>query len=253
MLTETRTWFEMKCLWQMWLAYQQSLAKTSDAVSSISDATRVIAIHAASRGDDEALRLCIRFFNNFLREAIKSQNLHAVYDTFHQYRLLGRELGDRPERLRELGRHFLYYAQMARTYGLVFAPQLAVFDLGYMVRRAYEADSPAAAGLLADVLALPHKTGHDVHSLAVKAKLILGAFLLETERPAEAAQVSANLRDVAPSEIAGVERELLAAERVFFEVTDRQVNLEYVPPERREPLRRFCAALTHLVEEPDRW
>jgi hypothetical protein len=24
------------------------------------------------------------------------------------------------------------------------------------------------------------------------------------------------------------------------EVTDRQLNLEYVPPERREPLRQFC-------------
>ena len=35
-----------------------------------------------------------------------------------------------------------------------------------------------------------------------------------------------------------------AAERSFFEVTDRQLNLEYVPPERREPLRKFCATLT---------
>lgn len=93
---------------------------------------------------------------------------------------------------------------------------------------------------------------HEVQDLAVKAKLILGAFFLETGRPAEAARVSDNLRDVAAAEIAEVERELLAAERVFFEVTDRQVNLEYVPPDRREPLRRFCAALTHLVEEPDR-
>ena len=142
---------------------------------------------------------------------------------------------------------------MARTYGLVFAPQLAVFDLGYMVRRAYEAGSSAAPGLLTDVLALPHRTGPDVHSLAVKAKLILGAFFLETDHPAEAARVSDNLRDVGAAEIAGAERELLAAQRVFFEVTDRQVNLEYVPPERREPLRRFCAELVHLAEERPHW
>ena len=250
MLTESRTWCEMSCLWQMWLAYQQCLSKTSDVVSSISDASRVVAIHAAARGDDEALRLCIRFFNNFLREAIKSKNPHAVYDTFHQYRLLGRELCDRPERLRELGQHFLYYAQMARTYGLTFAPQLAVFDLGYVVRRAYEGGSPAAAALLGDVLLLPHLFDKAVQDLAVKAKLILGAFFLETGRPAEAARVSDNLRDVEPDEIAQVERELLAADRVFFEVTDRQVNLEYVPPERREPLRRFCTALSHRGDGP---
>jgi hypothetical protein len=26
-------------------------------------------------------------------------------------------------------------------------------------------------------------------------------------------------------------------------VTDRQLNLEYVPPERREPLKKFCDTL----------
>jgi len=31
----------------------------------------------------------------------------------------------------------------------------------------------------------------------------------------------------------------LNADRYFFEVTDRQENLEYVRPERREPLRAF--------------
>jgi hypothetical protein len=30
---------------------------------------------------------------------------------------------------------------------------------------------------------------------------------------------------------------------VFFEVTDHQINLEYVPPERREPLKQFTAEL----------
>jgi hypothetical protein len=40
--------------------------------------------------------------------------------------------------------------------------------------------------------------------------------------------------------------ELLAAERVFFEVTDHQINLVYVPPERREPLKQFAAA--HLAD-----
>ena len=35
-------------------------------------------------------------------------------------------------------------ATMARTYGMVFAPQLVLFDLGYVTRRAYERASPAA-------------------------------------------------------------------------------------------------------------
>ena len=52
-----------------------------------------------------------------------------------------------------------------------------------------------------------------------------------------------NLRDVEITNIERAEAELLAADRSFFEVTDRQLNLEYVPPERREPLKQFCDTL----------
>ncbi len=243
MVTESHTWFEMKCGLQLSLGYQQALSKASDTVSSISDANRVIALRAAGRGDDEALRLAIRFFNNFTREAIKARSVHAVYDVFHQYRLLAKDLTDRDELIREIARHFVYYASMAHAYGMVFAPQLAVFDVGYIVRRAYESKSAASRDLLDVTLGLPHRHGTDVHTLAVKAKLILGGFFLETGHDAEAARVRANLDDVDAVEIRAAATALLESPRVFFEVTDRQLNLEYVPPERREPLRRFCAQL----------
>jgi hypothetical protein len=135
---------------------------------------------------------------------------------------------------------------MARTYGMVFAPQLAIFDLGFVTRRAYERASPAGADLLREVLALPHRTGSDVHSMAVKAKLILGGFFVANKLTAEAELVRKNLGDIDAVEIERAESELLAADRSFFEVTDRQLNLEYVPPERREPLRRFCHSLHQI-------
>jgi len=243
MLSEARTWFEMKCLLQLELGFGRALHGASDTVSTFSDATRVIAVRAVENRDEQAVRLAIRFFNNYLREAIKAGNLRAVYDVFHQYRRLGRELADRPELLREVGKHFSYYAQMARTYGMVFAPQLAIFDLGYMTRRAFERASPAAADLLREVLALPHRTGDDVHSMAVKAKLILGGFFVANGLDAESELLRKNLGDVDGLEIERSEAELLATDRSFFEVTDRQLNLEWVPPERREPLRRFCGSL----------
>jgi hypothetical protein len=243
MLSEARTWMEMKCLLQLEHGFLRALHGASDTVSTFSDATRVIGVRAVEHHDEQALRLAIRFFNNYLREAIKARNLRAVYDVFHQYRRLGRELGDRPELLREVGRHFSYYAGMARTYGMVFAPQLAIFDLGFVTRRAFERASPAGADLLREVLALPHRTGSDVHSMAVKAKLILGGFFIGNKLAAEAELVRKNLGDVDALEIERAETELLAADRSFFEVTDRQLNLEFVPPERREPLRQFCQSL----------
>ncbi len=243
MMTEAKTWCEMKGLQQIELGFLRALERGTENVSTFSDATRVIAIRADLNHDEQALRLCIRFFNNYLREAIKARNLRAVYDVFHQYRRLGRELCDRPELLREIGKHFAYYATMARTYGMIFAPQLAIFDLGFVTRRAYERASPAAESLLLQLLALPHRTGDDVHSMAVKAKLILGGFFVANKLDAEAALVRKNLGDVGSPQIERAETELLAADRSFFEVTDRQLNLEFVPLERREPLKAFCESL----------
>ena len=243
MLTETRTWYEMKCLLQIEDGFLRALRGSNDSVSTFSDATRVIASHAHENHDEHALRLYIRFFNNYLREAIKARNLRAVYDVFLHYRRLGRELVDRPELLREIAQHFAYYAVMARTYGMVFAPQLALFDLGYITRRAYERASPAADELLKIALSMPHRTGNDLHTMAVKAKLILGGFFIENKHDGEAELVRKNLKDVESGNIERAELELLAAGRSFFEVTDRQLNVEYVPPERREPLKQFCASL----------
>ena len=125
----------------------------------------------------------------------------------------------------------------------LFAPQLALFDLGYVTRRAYERASPAAPDLLREVLALPHRTGTDLHTMAVKAKLILGGFFIENKLAGEADQVRDNLQDVSSGQIVRAEAQLLAADQSFFEVTDRQLNLEYIPPERRGPLHEFCLSL----------
>lgn len=251
MMSENRTWYEMKCLQQLELGFLRALKGADDTISTISDATRVIACRAHEHHDEQALRLCVRFFNTYLREAIKARHLRAVYDVFHNYRKLARDLVDRPELLVEIGHHFRYYAQMARLQGIVFAPQLAVFDLGYVTRRAYERASPAAARLLDDVLGLPHRTGEDIHTMAVKAKLILGSFFVANKLPSEAEQVRRNLSDIDADQIERAEAELLAADRSFFEVTDRQLNLEYIPADRRDALQAFCDALAARFHEED--
>ncbi|CAN5890456.1 hypothetical protein BH11MYX2_BH11MYX2_03720 [soil metagenome] len=84
MLNESTTWLEMKCLLQVEHGFLRSTRGSTDSVSTFSDALRVIATRFEGQKDNEALRLAIRFFNNYLREAIKVKNIRAVYDTFHQ-------------------------------------------------------------------------------------------------------------------------------------------------------------------------
>lgn len=250
MLVEARTWYEMKVLQQLELAFLRAMHGPTDTVAVFSDALRVIGCRSHERHDEQALRLEIRFFNNFLREAIRCGELRAVYDVLHQYRQLAKALIERDDLLVEIGRHFTYYAGMARTYGMVFAPQLAVFDLGYITRRAFDSQRRAAPALLEQVLRLPHRTGADVHSMAVKAKLILGAYFVETGREPQAELVRRNLADVGGDDLSRAEADLLSADQSFFEVTDRQHNLEYVPPERRESLRQFCRSLAPAAAAP---
>ena len=243
LLNEDKSWFEMKAMTQMFLAYQHALSKTADVVSSVSDANRVIAVAAAARGDDKVVELSLRYFNNFLREAIKRKDVHAVYDVFYQYRLLAHDLRARPDTLRSIARGFHYYGDVARSAGLDFVEDMAAFDLGFVVRRAYDEKSPMARAVLDEELAISHVRKGVVAPLIVKAKLILGAYFLQTGRAAEAALVRADLAGVAPDALASAERGLLAAERSFFEVTARQVNFEYVAPERREHLQAFVRSL----------
>jgi len=41
-------WFEHRVMMQVFLAYQNALAKTQDVISAVSDAARIIATHAAN-------------------------------------------------------------------------------------------------------------------------------------------------------------------------------------------------------------
>jgi len=245
-VNEERTWVEQKTLGQLFFAYQSALAKAADAVSSISDATRVIAERAAARGDEDALALAVRYFNNFLREAIKRKDVHAIYDLFYQYRMLGKDLVSRPQLVRDIGKYFRLYAGSAAAHGLDFVPQLAAFDMGSLARTAYEAKSPAAPDLLAEVLAMRHTTRDGTPlSLVVKAKVKLGGFLLEAGLPAEAAKIGADLAGLPPALLATVQSDLLnLQERSFWEVTDRQINLEWVPAERRPHVKAFLDSLS---------
>ena len=140
MLNDDNTWFEMKAMTQLYLAYQDALTKTSDVVSSISDAVRVIAVNATQRGDEKALELAIRYFNNFVRESIKKKDIHSIYDVLYEYRLLARDLRNFPDQ-REIAHYVRHYATW-RGSGLAFVEQLATFDIGYIMRRAYEVESP---------------------------------------------------------------------------------------------------------------
>jgi hypothetical protein len=113
-------------------------------------------------------------------------------------------------------------------------------DLNWMVRNACENHSKAAGDLLGDLLGMRHDGDR---RLVVKAKLILGGYFTEKGLAAEAARIRDNLADMPRTDLAAAGDELLTLQdRSFWEVTDRQMMFEWVPPEYRPFIADFLAS-----------
>ena len=248
-INDDRVWLEHKVMHQMFVAYQGALSHSEDAVSAISDASRVIATATAGRGDEPALALMVRYFNTFIREGIKRKDTRAIYDIFYQYRLLARDCGDgRRTLLRQIARHFRYYGDQAALAGQPFIQQIAAFDLGWLTRRLFETQNVAADDLLGEVLALEHRKQDQALELVVKAKLALGGFFLDDTHADAAERVRRNLADVEPDTLHRIGEELIdVRDRCFWEVTDRQVNFEWMDDGRKDKIRAFMESLAAPV------
>jgi hypothetical protein len=133
--------------------------------------------------------------------------------------------------MERIGRSFRSYGEQAGAVGLTSVPLSMAFDLVWLACRAFERRSAAAGALLEHVLALDHNVDREAGSLLVKAKVILGGFLLENRLAAGVGRVGHNLRDVPAVTLAAVSADLLAGAS------------DWVPPERRQAVEQFLGRL----------
>jgi hypothetical protein len=243
LVSHERVFFERQALQQFALAYGHALSKVPDAVSSVSDATRVVAMAAAARDDGAALSLCIRYFNNYLRESVKAKHVHSIYDVFYQYRLLASDLAGRPGLVKEVAGHLAAYAAAARRAGITFITPVAAFDLGMVAIDAKRAKDPGADDVLARVLAIPHVNDRVPDPLVLEAKLKLGGALTKLGDDAGVSKVRDALAGTDDVALDHAQRSLIEAPRCFHEVTDRGEDLRWVPEADRAALAAFVASI----------
>jgi hypothetical protein len=241
-VNKDRTWVEHRCMTQLALAYNASLAKMPDAVSAISVVASDIALHAEQSGDGPELQLCIRFFNTFIREAVKKRDVHAIYDIFSHYKSLIRALmSAHPELLVDGARYFRYYADFARNTGMPFIYELASYELGEVLEGAYDRGVPTRAQMLDVMLSLD---GAAASPRLVKSRAILWSFFTGRTLAPEAERTRAALRGLPVGTLEIARNDLLGTtEKVFFEVTDRQSNFDYVDDGRKTLIRELLDGL----------
>jgi hypothetical protein len=240
LVQEERVFFERKVLQQLLFAYTHAIGKAPDVASSVSDANRVVAEHAAQRGDETALAWSIRYFNSFLRESIRAKHIHSLYDVFLQYRLLAEHLHDRPALMRSVAQQLVDYAIDAQNRGMPAVPSFAAFDLAAITLDAFVASKDVASDVLAAALKIaPAAAPND--GMVIEARIKLGGALLGLGEDDAAARVKASLEDIGKDVLDRCAKELLDSRRVFHEITDRQVDFRYIAKDQRPHVERFVA------------
>ena len=244
-ISEQRTWLEMQALSQLLLSYQHALAKAHDAISAISNTNRIIARNAAARGDTAVATLCLRFFNSFLREALNRKDARAAYYVLYQYRELAGDVTADAGLVRQIAGFLRTYALSAEQLGQHFVSQVAAYDLCHVVEIAYGADGPSGDAALDDLLALPNRHEGKVVPARVKSKLVAAGHLQEHDLEEPLRRVREALRDVPPESVAQAAAELEAVDQhIYWEITDRAVNMEWTSEPRRKAIRQFVSSLS---------
>jgi hypothetical protein len=245
-LSARRTWFEMKILRQYQMVFGEALNRIRDVNYLIAMNTRMFAEAAARDAHVELLRLAIKFFNTYLRAAINGNDVRTAYSIIHQYRLLAQTLLDYQGGAfaLQIAQHFHYYARVSYAARLPFLVETVAYDLCTLNEFAHERGAGIGDALLSVFLRVDDDgTAHEASLRGVrKAQVKLATYYLHKGDDARARRVYDDMADEDAQRLASIREEMLGVESSeYWEVTDRGVNFDYLPPERKARLEQFFA------------
>jgi hypothetical protein len=247
-LEARRTWVEMKVLRQFQHVFEESLIKMRDICHFIAIQTRKLAVTAASADDGEALALYVRFLNTYMRAALNARDQKSAYNLMNEYRLLAEALVSqkRTADVLLISERLKFYGQLAFKMKLPFILETVAYDMCTLLERA--ADEPCEDALLTVFLDVDRAAEDDQAQEASlrgvrKAQVKLATWYLAQGRNALAKRIHDDMRTEPRARLEAIHRELRSVvDAEFWEVSDRGVNFEYLPPERREKLDAFFAS-----------
>ncbi len=245
-LQNDRVWVEHKAMKQLHLVFGQALNNLRDLNNLIAMFLKDVALEALKRDDKAAHRLALKFFNTSLRSAFAAKDVRTAYNILYQYRSVAEELIERKELfLTELVfGYFKYYGQLFDSGGLGFILETVAYDLEKLLRKAMAKELTNIDALLAIFLEVDRAPDvnavSDVHLRGVrKAQVVAAAFCISKKRRDLAERIGGDMKAEPHDRLRSIREELHAAERAFWEITDRGVNFDYLEPEMRPHLDDF--------------
>lgn len=245
-LVERRTWLEWKVLRQLQGIFSAALSDMPDINYLVAIDTRYVGEAALSVGDDETLRLVIKFLNTYLRGTLNGGKVRTAYNVLNQYRLLAEQLlrYGRDELAIEVAGYFRYYAGVAHGLHLGFVTETVAYDLAQLCEVALLRESPAHDALLDGLLLLDQAADDAAQELTLrgvrKAQVKLATAYLQRGQVAQAQKIYVDMQDERPERMRSIRDELLSVEsKDFWEIIDRGTNFDYLEPARKEQLKVF--------------
>ena len=195
--------------------------------------------------ESEAVELCIRFFNTYIRHGLNFRNVRAIYNVLYEYKRFAVSLLEsNPNSITPIVEHLVYYGRLANNMGLPFVTVTVAHDVRSICQESYLVGSGDHRSILERFLMLDQQS--EVHSEEValvgvrKAQSILGAFFLLHSAKEEADLIRHDMEDESSKRLVAIRDEILAVrQQKFWEITDRGINFDFVEQEMRPLIEAF--------------
>jgi hypothetical protein len=242
------TWVEWKVLRQYQTIYSEALASMKDVAYVIAIDTRYIGETAIDVEDREALAVCVKFFNSYLRATLNARDVRTNYNVLNQYRELVERLlrAGWDEKAAEVAGYIKYYSHISFRMQLPFVTETCAYDLCALCELAHDLKSPAENALLKVFLEIdqPSTDGGDAEETGLrgvrKAQIKLATYYIVVGAEPLARRIHEDMVNERPERLRSIREELLSvANEDFWEVIDRGRNFDYLTPERKTALATF--------------
>jgi hypothetical protein len=250
-LTARRTWVEMKVFRQYQDVFGEAVNRMRDVNHLIAIHTRQVVRAAIEAGDDATVALAVKFFNTYFRSAINARDVRTAYNLFNEYRLVAEHAlaTGRHDLVVDIAQWMKFYGQLAFSSNLAFLLETVAFDLSRLLEGAHGAHPACHDALLAVFLDVDREPeGNRTQEASLrgvrKAQIRLATWYLAAGDEPAAARIARDMAGEPKDRLRSIRGELeRVTEQEYWEVSDRGVNFEWLPPERRAQLPAFFAQL----------
>lgn len=247
-----RSWLEEKILRRVVSVFADSIPHLRDVANAISIETRQL-MQSAPLLEPQG----IRAFNSFLRTSLNANDQRTSYYVISQYRLAAQG-SSQPAVILEVARYLVYYGQLAHALRQPFLLEVAANELACLVEGVYAQRKDLASELTQLVLELDESVLTETQSSVLtanqeqalsgvrRAQLQLTTFFLLHDDLDNAARLIDDLKAERMDRLLLLRRQIERAESShYWELTPRDINFPYLPPERRALLAEVFSRLGH--------